>query len=50
MAGTVLLVEDDTRMRELVSDYFEADGFTVLEAANGEKALEIIKNKHVDSV
>lgn len=48
MAGIVLLVEDDTRMRELVSDYFEADGFTVLEAANGEKALEIIKNKHVD--
>ncbi|MGE5455257.1 MAG: response regulator transcription factor [Methylocystaceae bacterium] len=48
MDKTVLLVEDDKRLRNLVVDYFTAEGYTVLEAENGEQALEIIKNRHLD--
>lgn len=48
MNKTVLLVEDDKRMRDLVQDYLEAEGYQVLTADNGELALEIIKNRHLD--
>jgi len=45
---TILLVEDDPRMREIVLDYFESEGFMVLQADNGEKAIEMIKNRSID--
>src|SRR6266700_8182531 len=40
MAATrVLVVEDDTPVRTLVRDVLEADGFAVLEAADGAEGL-----------
>ncbi len=42
MAGgqeTVLLVEDDTPIRRLISDTLKSKGYKVLEASNGEEAL-----------
>lgn len=48
MNETILLVEDDPRMREIVLDYFESEGFMVLQADNGEKAIEMIKNRSID--
>ncbi len=48
MNKTILLVEDDMRIRKIVLDYFESEGFTVLEADNGSRAIEIIKNRLVD--
>ena len=48
MNKTVLLVEDDHLIRKIVLDYFESEGFTVLEADNGNRAIEIIKNRIVD--
>jgi len=39
MAYRLLVIEDDSRMREIVRDYFTAKGFAVSEAADGAEAL-----------
>lgn len=39
-AGKILVVDDEERMRKLVRDFLVRDGYTVLEAADGEEALE----------
>jgi PAS domain S-box-containing protein len=40
-AETILLVEDETVVRDLVRQVLEATGYVVLEAANGEQALQL---------
>ena len=40
MNKTVLLVEDERRLREIVSDYFRNEGFEVIEADG--KSVRII--------
>ncbi len=43
---TVLVVDDEARMRKLIKDFLVKDGFKILEAEDGEKALEVYdKNK-----
>lgn len=37
----ILVVDDEARMRRLVSDFLEREGFEVLEAEDGEKAMDI---------
>jgi DNA-binding response OmpR family regulator len=45
MDRTLLIVEDEYRMRHLLSDYFKREGFNVVEAENGVDALEKFKDK-----
>lgn len=45
---TILVVDDESRMRKLVRDFLEKEGYTVLEAGNGMEALEIFYAKKVD--
>lgn len=42
MAMNLLIVEDDHALRETIADYFGSKGWQITEAANGEKALELI--------
>ncbi len=37
----ILVVDDEARMRKLVKDFLSVKGFTVVEAANGEEAVDI---------
>ena len=37
----ILVVDDEARMRKLVKDFLSVKGFQVLEAADGEEALDI---------
>jgi len=43
-AATILLVEDDTQIREVGRRILNEEGFTVLEAGNAGEALEICQN------
>lgn len=47
---TILLVEDEKRMREIVVTYFESEGYKILEATNGLEAIEVFESEHVDLV
>lgn len=49
--NTVLVVDDEQRMRKLVKDFLVKQNFTVLEAADGEQAVDIfLENKEIDLV
>ena len=39
---TILVVEDDSNIADLVDLYLRRDGFRVLQAADGERALELV--------
>ena len=40
-AQKILVVDDETRMRKLVADFLAKEGFEVLEAEDGEKAMDL---------
>ena len=44
-SGTVVVVEDDPHIADLVDLYLRRDGYRVLLAADGEKGLEIFKQE-----
>ena len=47
----ILIVDDELRMRKLIKDFLNAKGYNILEAEDGEKALEIYeKNKNNISI
>ena len=44
----ILIVDDEARMRKLLKDFLKVKGFSILEAEDGEKAIEVFeenKNK-----
>lgn len=47
---TVLIVEDETTIREVVRKYLELEGFGVLEAGTGTQALDLLQNTIPDLV
>ncbi len=40
----ILIVDDEQRMRKLIKDFLVAKGYSILEAEDGEKALEIFED------
>lgn len=40
----ILIVDDELRMRKLIKDFLKASGYSILEAEDGEKALEIFES------
>ncbi|MFR8104725.1 MAG: response regulator transcription factor [Clostridia bacterium] len=42
---TILVVDDESRMRKLIKDFLAQKGYSILEAEDGEKALEIFEEK-----
>jgi two-component system OmpR family response regulator len=47
---TILVVEDEPILREIVKDYFLNEGYEVLEAVDGEQALQLIQARKVDLI
>ena len=43
MNNSILVVDDESRMRKLIKDFLIAKGYSILEAEDGEKALQILK-------
>lgn len=50
MNKSILIVEDELRIRFLLRDYFTKEGFNILEAENGQEALDIFKNSKIDII
>ena len=51
MENTILVVDDELRMRKLVRDFLVKQNFTVLEAADGEEAVDVfLANKDISLV
>ncbi|MGN0379635.1 MAG: response regulator transcription factor [Butyrivibrio sp.] len=47
----ILVVDDESRMRKLVHDFLQRKGYQVLEAENGEKAIDIFcSEKEIDLI
>ena len=40
---TILIVDDESRIRKLIKDFLSKEGFNILEAEDGEKALNILE-------
>jgi DNA-binding response OmpR family regulator len=50
MKDVVLVVEDDPIIRSNISEMLELEGYKILQAANGEEAILIIKSKKIDLI
>ena len=49
--GTILVVDDESRMRKLVKDFLSREGYRVLEAGDGMEAMDIFyAEKDIDLV
>ena len=43
MKDTILIVDDESRMRKLIKDFLVAKEYKILEAADGEEALQVFE-------
>ena len=50
MNKTILIIEDEIRIRFLLKDYRLSEGFSVIEACDGEEGLKVFKNNNVDLI
>ncbi|MFF2449414.1 response regulator transcription factor [Neobacillus sp. NPDC058068] len=50
MKETILIVEDEQILREVLIDYFLNENFNMLEAKDGKKALELFESQKVDLI
>ncbi|PRO65743.1 response regulator [Alkalicoccus urumqiensis] len=50
MSEKLLVVDDQFGIRVLLKEVFEKDGYETYEAANGQKALQILESEHPDLV
>ena len=47
---TVLVIDDDAHIRTAIGKFLIARGHTVIEAADGEKGVEVVESQAVDIV
>jgi CheY-like chemotaxis protein len=47
---TILVVDDEAEIREILAIHIERCGFQVVEAEDGQRALEVIRSQHIDVV
>ena len=50
MNTNILIVDDDTAIREVLHDFIELSGFNVFTASSGEEALELLKTTDISIV
>ncbi|MCJ2166007.1 MULTISPECIES: response regulator [unclassified Pseudodesulfovibrio] len=48
MMKTILVVDDAPMIRELLKSVLEAEGYSVIEAADGEEAIHLCRENNVD--
>ena len=51
MSKKIIVADDEPALRELVADYFEAEGYEVLQADDGDVAISLLeKNSDTDAL
>ncbi len=50
MAQTILVVDDERKLREMIRTYLEQDGYRVVEAGNGREALYVARYEKPDLI
>ncbi|TGY44451.1 response regulator transcription factor [Clostridium sartagoforme] len=50
MKKNILVIEDETRIRFLLRDYFFKEGFNIIEASDGDEGINYFMNSKVDLV
>ena len=50
MTQTILVVDDETKLREMLRTYLRQEGFRVVEASNGREALYVARDEKPDLV
>ncbi|MEC1720924.1 response regulator transcription factor [Schinkia azotoformans] len=50
MVKRVLVVDDEHNLREMISSYLQNEGYETVEAANGDSAVQTVKNDQIDLV
>ncbi|MDD3157977.1 response regulator transcription factor [Anaeromusa sp.] len=50
MERTILVVDDEERMRKLIGDFLRREGYQIVEAGDGRQALERLSTEKVDLV
>jgi DNA-binding response OmpR family regulator len=45
---TILIVDDEEKIREVVASYLQNEGYATLESGTGNKALELVRGGNVD--
>ena len=45
---SILVVDDELLIRDLLYDFFQQQGWTIAVAENGERALEILRTRKID--
>jgi len=50
MAYTVLVAEDEAQILRMLKTYLKQDGYEVFEASDGQMAIDIFKQAHIDFV
>ena len=49
-AGTILIVEDEIKIRNVISMYLKKEGFSVLQTGNGLEALTLVNEERPDLI
>lgn len=47
---TVMIADDEQRIRKLISDFLQREGYTIVEADNGQSALTLLAAEKIDLV
>ena len=50
LEGNVLVIDDDLNVRDLLIDIVSGQGYTVVSAENGERAIEEVGRRHFDII
>src|SRR5262245_35611116 len=48
--GTILIADDESYLRESLRELFAAQGYTVLEAADGTEVMRLLRDSSVDTI
>lgn len=46
----ILVCDDEQKIREVIKEYAQFEGYDVLEAEDGKEAIEIVKNNEIDAI